>query len=97
MRKSIVYTLCAAMLCAFLCGCGSSTQGRDDLVVETPIIPEMTPMVSPVPTPDPKDGYVNDGDGILEEEADEGDNTTSEDMKNGKPAVSPSPKVTSKP
>ena len=97
MKRNIVYTLCAAMLCAALCGCGNQNQGRDDLVIETPVVPEMTPMISPVPTPDPKDGYVDDTDGIMEEDETERDSTENGKTKNGKPSVSPSPEVTSKP
>ena len=97
MKKTIVYTLCAAMLCAFLCGCGNQNQGRNDPVIGTPVIPEMTPMISPVPTPDPKNGYVDDRDGILEEEETPRDSTENGGTKSGKPSVSPSPEASSKP
>ena len=97
MRKTIVYTLCTAMLCAFLCGCGNQDPGSNDPVIGTPAVPEITPMVSPMPTPDPKDGYVDDRDGIMEDEKTERDSTTNGEMKNGKPSVSPSPEVTSRP
>ena len=97
MKKTIVYTLCAAMLCAFLCGCGDRNQGRDDLVVGTPVVPEMTPMVSPALTPDPRDGYVEDKDGFLEEEENGRKSAANGGANNGKPSVSPSPEVSSKP
>ena len=97
MRKTIVYALCAAMLCVSLCGCGNQSQGRDDMAIGTPVVPEMTPMVSPMLTPDPRDGYVEDKDGIIEENETGHDRPTSGEAKNGKTTVSPSPEVTSKP
>ena len=97
MKRTMVYTLCAAMLCALLCGCGYQNQGQDDMVIATPVVPETTPMVSPVVTPDPKDGYVEDKDGILEEDETDRDRTSNGSIKNGKTPVSPSPEATSKP
>lgn len=97
MRKTIVYTLCAAMLGALLCGCGYRSQGQDDMAVGTPAVPEMTPMISPVPTPDPEDGVVGDRDGIIEEGDAVRGGTASGDGKTARPAVSPSPAVTGKP
>lgn len=97
MRKTIVYTLCAAMLCAILCGCGNQSQGRDDPAVGTPVIPNATPMVSPMLTPDPQDGYVDDQDGIMEEDETQDDQATNGTANNGKAVVSPSPKVISMP
>ncbi len=100
MKKTIVFTLCAAVLCACLCGCGNQNQGRDDLTVETPIVPEMTPMVSPMVTPvaspDPDDGIVNDEDGIIEDENNAGERAKGS-KSNGKTAVSPSPKASAEP
>ena len=97
MRKTIVYALCTAALCASLCGCGNQSQGQDDMVIGTPVVPQMTPMVSPMITPDPKDGYVEDRDGIMEENETGKDNTTAGEAGKDKTAVSPSPAVTSKP
>ena len=96
MRKTIVYTLCTAMLCAVLCGCGNQNQRRDDMVIGTPVVPEMTPMVSPMVTPDPRDGYVDDEDGIIEEK-ETGNDKTAGDAQKGKTQVSPSPEVSARP
>lgn len=98
MRKTIVFTLCAAMLCVCLCGCGNQDQGQHDVVIGTPVVPEMTPMVNPMITPDPEDGVVDDTDGIIEDKDEtREDHSASGDAKKGKPAVSPSPEVTRKP
>ena len=98
MRKTIVLMLCAAMLCVCLCGCGSRDQGNNDLVIGTPVVPEMTPMVSPIITPDMDDGYVDDTDGLIEEKnEDKKDRLTGGDTKNDKTVVSPSPEVTREP
>ena len=97
MKRRIVYSLCAAMLCAVLCGCGNQGQGQDDMVVGTPVVPETSPVVSSMPTLDPQDGYVDDKDGIIEENETGHDRPTSGEAKNGKTAISPSPDVTSKP
>lgn len=98
MRKTIVLMLCAVMLCVCLCGCGSRDQGNNDLVIGTPVVPEMTPMVSPIITPDMDDGYVDDTDGLIEEKnEDKKDHLTGGDTKNDKTVVSPSPEVTREP
>ena len=97
MKRTILYTLCTAMLCVALCGCADQSQGSDDMVVGTPVVPEMTPMVSPMPTPDPKDGYVEDKDGIIEENETGRDEGKSGKTNSGKSVVNPSPEVTSKP
>ena len=97
MKRRIVYSLCAAMLCAVLCGCGNQGRGQDDMVVGTPIVPETTPLVTPMITPDPEDGYVEDEDGFIEEKETERDKTASGNMQNGKSTVSPSPEATSRP
>ena len=97
MRKTVIHALCAAMLCVFLCGCGKQSQGSDDMVIGTPAVPEMTPVVTPMPTPDPKDGYVDDKDGIIEEHETEKTPAPSGEKNGGKATVSPSPSVTSKP
>ena len=97
MRRFISFALCAAMLCAFLCGCGNQSQERDDMVIGTPAVPEMTPVVTPMPTPDPKNGYVDDKDGIIDEHETEKDPASNGEKNGGKATVSPSPTVTSKP
>ncbi len=95
MRKTIVFTLCTAMLCAVLCGCGN--QRQDDMAVSTPAVPESTPMVSPMVTPDPRDGIVDDRDGVIEEDETQENPMGSGSVDKGKTTVSPSPNVTSRP
>ena len=97
MKKTIVYLLCAAMLCAVLCGCGNQRQERDDMVVETPMVPETTPMVTQMPTPDPEDGFVKGEDGMIEDKDTGRDRSDKDEKEGGKTSVSPSPEVTSKP
>ena len=104
MRKTIVYMLCAAMLCVCLCGCGnqdqgqSQGQGQNDMAIGTPVVPDMTPMVSPIVTPDLEDGHVDDTDGIIEDKDEtKQDHAASGDEKKGTTTVSPSPEVTREP
>ena len=97
MRKKLFCALCAAMLCAVLCGCGNQNQRHDDMVIGTPVVPETSPVVSSMPTLDPQDGYVDDKDGIIEEAETGRDEKTGGKTNDGKNTVSPSPEVTSKP
>lgn len=98
MRKTIVLMLCAAMLCVCLCGCGNRDQGNNDMVIGTPVVPEMTPMVSPIITPDVEDGYVDDRDGIIEDKDEsKQDHMTGGESRKDKTTVSPSPEVTREP
>ena len=97
MKRSFSYVMIAAMLCLTLCGCGNQNSGRDDMVFGTPLIPETSPVVSPMVTPDTEDGIVEDEDGLIED-SDTGRDRKTEDNKSAdKTAVSPSPKVTNEP
>lgn len=97
MKKSFAYVMIAAMLCLALCGCGNQNSGRDDMAVGTPAVPEMTPLITPMPTPDVEDGIVEDRDGMIEDKDTGHENKTGKDKSSDRTAVSPSPKVTSEP
>ncbi len=104
--KRIAICLLIAAICAFaLCGCGAQDERLDEMVVGTPIIPETspvnTPLVTPMPTPDAADGVVQDGDGLIEER-DTGrpvvpEATMKPDLTPDKTPVSPTPAATAKP
>ncbi len=81
MKRSILLVCVFALLCAVLCGCGDYR--NDNLPMETPgatmdLMPEVSPMVSM----NPEDGYVRDGDGVIE------------DSDTGRPTVTVSPMPT---
>ena len=97
MKRSIAHVFISAMLCLALCGCANRNLGKDDAVVGTPLIPEMSPIISPLITPDPEDGMVKDEDGRIEEDDTGLDKQKDKDRTQNKPAVSPSPEVTAKP
>lgn len=97
MKKSFSYVMIAAMLCLALCGCGNQNSGRDDMVVGTPVVPEMTPLVTPMPTPDVEDGIVEDKDGMIEDNDNGRDTKTGNEKSSERTAVSPSPRVTNEP
>ena len=100
MKKSMVCMLLVACACLSLCGCGMST-GRDNMVVETPLIPQnspdLMPEILPMETPNTEDGIVNDLDGEIDE------NDTGADRNNGVETpregvqVTPSPEPTNEP
>ena len=97
MKKTIACVLIAAMLCLALCGCANRNSGYDNSVVGTPLIPEVSPAVSPMVTPDLDNGTVEDEDGMIEEKETDRNQKSDSDKTTTKPAVSPSPKVTSEP
>ena len=97
MKRSIAYVLISVMLCLALCGCANRNPGYDDSVVGTPLIPDVSPIVSPMVTPDIEDGIVEDDDGMIEEKDTGREQKPATDKTTDKTAVSPSPKVTSEP
>lgn len=71
MKKTISCVIVAAMLTLILCGCGSfSASGNSTGMGNGTGMngAESTPAVSPMFTPDVKDGIVDDQDGIIEDE-----------------------------
>jgi len=71
MKRALVCVMLAGCLCLGLCGCGAMDRRTDDMVFETPLIPQTTVEPLPLPdvmeTPDANDGYVRDEDGKIEE------------------------------
>lgn len=84
MKRSIAFVLVTVLLCAVLCGCGEAD--KDAVVTSDPAATlEILPEVSVMPTLDPQDGVVKDGDGVIE------------DTDTGAPAVTVSPLPTVSP
>ena len=77
MKRIVTCLLITAFCSLALCGCGARDERLDEMVVGTPVVPETTPMVTPMPMPDTDEGVVRDGDGLIEDE-DTGDITTPE-------------------
>lgn len=67
MKKTLVYILALVSLLGLLTGCGA--KNNDDAVEPTP---DVTDNVLPMETPDANEGVVNDEDGIIEENEDDG-------------------------
>ena len=98
MQKPIAYTLIAALLCLALCGCGNQNPGQEDpMVVGTPVVPEMSPIISPMITPSLDDGIVKDDDGVIEERDTGTGQNRKDDKATDKTFISPSPKATKEP
>ena len=98
MKKHIAYTLIAALLCLALCGCGNQNPGQEDpMVVGTPVVPEMSPIISPMITPSLDDGIVKDDDGVIEELDTGTGQNRKDDKATDKTFISPSPKATKEP
>ena len=91
MKRILSCTLTAAILCVFLCGCGSANPGMGgESAVPTPYVtPEVSPFVSPMISPDMEDGIVDDTDGLIEDN----DSHTAGNSQTGGTA-SPSPSMT---
>ena len=70
MKRSLICVLLVGCFCLGLCGCGAMDR-TDNPVLETPLIPQATAELLPVPdvmeTPDMEDGFVQDGDGVIED------------------------------
>ena len=78
MKRTICLVFVSALLCAALCGCGDA--GSEAVVTSDPAATmELLPEVTVMPTLDPEDGVVKDGDGVIE------------DTDTGAPAVTVSP------
>jgi hypothetical protein len=90
MKNRIICILFAVLLCAALCACGGGRMDNDNRTDDMDILPEGSPMVSP----DPADGYVNDHDGII---GNGGTDRGSETGDGGMIPVSPSPSAESGP
>lgn len=71
MKKTMICMLLIGCVCLSLCGCGGMSTGRDNAVVETPLIPnnspDLNPEILPMETPNAEDGIVNDRDGLIDE------------------------------
>lgn len=105
MKRTVSCLLIAACCCLMLCGCGAGDERLDEMVVGTPIIPETSPIVTPMPTPDVEDGVVKDGDGLIEDgdtgrvkapEASKRPDAATENQTDNRTTV-PSPEVSAKP
>ena len=79
MKQSIAILLAAALLTLLLCGCGEMTT-QPPAVSATPL-PEITPIPESM-MPNPEDGVVKDGDGIIEPN-DSGTGATSGSVTSG--------------
>ena len=63
MKRSLICVLLVGCFCLGLCGCGAMDR-TDNPVLETPLIPQATAELLPVPdvmeTPDMEDGFVQE-------------------------------------
>lgn len=101
MKKTMICMLLAACVCLSLCGCGGMSTGRDNAVVETPLIPNnspnLNPEILPMETPNAEDGIVNDQDGIIDEGDNGAEHNTGVETPREGTQSSPSPEPTSAP
>lgn len=75
MKKNIVHIAMALALSLMLCGCGSV---KDDSLVDNTVptvLPSPTATTAPIVTPDVDDGVITDGDGIIDDNTVDPDDT----------------------
>lgn len=92
MKKNIVHIAMALALSFMLCGCGSA---KDDSIVDNTVptaLPSPTATTAPIVTPDVEDGVITDGDGIIDDNTVDPENTITGSV-NPAPSTKPSSDV----
>ncbi len=80
MKRHVLYSAMAVVVCALLCGCGNDRIDNEAPIIETPAVsPVIEPSVTPLVTPDMEDGIVDDRDGIIEDKEEERGSMSGED------------------
>ena len=80
MKRHVLYSAMAVVMCMLLCGCGNDRIDNEAPIIETPAVsPVIEPSVSPLATPDVEDGIVDDRDGIIEDEKEKRGRMSGED------------------
>lgn len=96
MKRSIAFVLASVLLCAVLCGCGEAD--NEAVVTSEPAATvEILPEVSVMPTLDPADGVVKDGDGMIEDTDTGAPDVTVSPLPTVSPAQSAKPTASAKP
>ena len=86
MKTKVLCILFAVLLCVALVGCGSNQMDNGGHRDDMNILPDVSPMISP----DPADGVVNDQDGVIGN-GQHGADSDNNDSETGTAVVSPSP------
>ena len=100
MKRTLLCALLTVCVCLSLCGCGAMDNRIDNPVIETPLLPTVTPDLLPTPdvieTPDVNNGIVRDEDGEIED-GDTGSTKPEATQKPQDTQESPSPEPNSIP
>lgn len=97
MKRAFTFLLSLCAVCALFSGCGLD-RGGNNAVTEAPYVtPDILPDISPLISPDLEDGFIEDEDGLIEDNEEQPTQGGTKREAGDESASTPSPEASARP